>query len=110
MRRLQFDPYEFDSWSSEESLEIVVSTPSQHRSFSSFLRDCNADATASGAIPPSWPRLAHSLLVLQHRGGIELPHLSKWRDSILIRDEWNDVEFAIAAGSILVWSHWTTSA
>jgi hypothetical protein len=46
-----------------------------------------------------------------HRfAGLELPHLGGCREVVLLREDWDDVELAIAAGSSLIWYHWTTSA
>lgn len=42
--------------------------------------------------------------------GLELPHPSKWRETMLLCDVWDDLELGIAIDSLLIWYHWSTSA
>jgi hypothetical protein len=110
MRRLSFDQFEFDSPCSEQSIEIAVATPSQYLYLESFLADCGASDSTGPPITPSWMKWNVTADDFHRRAGIELPHPSQWRESALIDDEWNDLEIAVAAESILIWYHWYTTA
>jgi hypothetical protein len=109
MRRLSFDQDEFDTSSSEESLDLAISSPTRHSNLAIFLKECGP--CRSGApLPPGWPLWWKVAEHLRRFAGLELPHPSKWREALLMCDEWNDLEVAIAFDAVLVWYHWSTSA
>lgn len=110
MRRLLFDQYEFDTPDSEQSLDLAISSPSQHADLAALLAACGASVRAASAPPPNWRRWVEVADLLGRFAGIELPHPSRWREAMLISDEWNDLELGISVKTILVWFHWSTSA
>ena len=110
MRRLSFDQHEFAPPASEQSLDLVISSPPQHTDLTSLLAACGASAVAAPPPPPGWPRWVTVADHLRRLAGVELPHPSQWRDAALISDDWNDVELGVAVGSVLVWYHWFTTA
>jgi hypothetical protein len=110
MRRLHFDDYEFDPRESEQSLEVAISSSRQHPNLGMFLTECGSSAIAGPPISPGWARLTQVSDHLRMLAGLELPHPSRWRESVLLRNEWDDLELGIAAGPVLVWYHWFTTA
>jgi hypothetical protein len=110
MRRLYFDQYEFDPPDSEQDIELVISTSPRHAGLKTFLADCGV--SAKSAPPPAsiWPRWQPVADHLNRFAGIQLPHVSKWRELIILHDEWDDLELGIAAGPHLIYYHWSTSA
>jgi hypothetical protein len=100
MRRLAFDPFEFDSPDSEESLELAVSTS---------LAACGASARPGPPPTVNWDRWPSVVVYVRTFAGVELPPIEGCR-VILLNDEWDDLELAVAAGSLLVWYHWWTTA
>lgn len=110
MRRLSFDQFEFDSPESEQSLDLVISSPPRHADLSQFLADCGA-STADGRPPdPNWSRWYTFADHLRRFAGLDLPHPSKCRAILLIRDESDDLELATAAGPVVIWYHWLMTA
>jgi hypothetical protein len=110
MRRLHFDQYEFDSPDSEQSLEVVISSPRQHDGLKAFLSECRASSDVAPPPAPGWDHWPSVTENLRSLAGVVLPEMSQWREGALFRDEWDDVEVAIAAGPFLVWYHWLTTA
>lgn len=106
-----FDQYEFDSPNSEQTLELVLASPKQHHDLTMFLEKCDAASAISGRSPDAgWDRWEKVRGHLRQFIGLELPHLDGCREIVLICDDWNDLELAIAAGANLIWYHWSTSA
>jgi hypothetical protein len=110
MRRLSWDQYEFNSPSSEQSLEVAISSRTQHRDLSSFLLACMASAQSGPPIRHGWPNWQSVMSDLQKHVGLAPTHPSEFRESILLSDEWNLRELAFEAGPLLVWYRWSTSA
>jgi hypothetical protein len=110
MRRLFFDQYEFDTPNSEESLELVISSPRQHPDLGAFLKECGASAQDGPPPAPGWPRWHTVTEHLRRLAGVELPHPSRFRAAVLMHDDWNDLELAIAFGPLIIWYHWSTTA
>jgi hypothetical protein len=111
MRRISCDPFEFDTPDSEESLELAIASPSYYcPDLRSLLIACGASATHGPTIAVDWPRWRTIALYLPRFGGLELPRPTAIRESVLLRDEWDDVEVGLAYGSVLVWYHWSTTA
>ncbi len=110
MRRLSFDRDEFDPPDSEQSLDLVISSPTRHADLSLFLAECGASAVDGQPPCPGWPRWHEVAELLRRFAGLELPHPSKCHAILLIRDEWNDLEMAITVGTVVIWYHWLTTA
>jgi hypothetical protein len=111
MRRLSFDQYEFDYPDSEQSLELAISSPSrQHANLAAFLEVCGSLRRAGESLPPGWARWNVVAEHLRRFAGLELPHPSKWREAVLLCDEWDELEVGIAFDAILLWYHWSTTA
>lgn len=110
MRRYFFDHFEFDPPSSEQSLELAISSPSQHNEFDSFLKSCKASSTGSSTPSSNWSRWQQVSDHLKELVGIAMPHPSQLRTATIINDDWNDAEIAFAFESYLIWYHWLTSA
>lgn len=109
MRRLSFDQYEFDPPDSEQALDLAISYLGRHRGLEVFLDECGVSRTRL-PLPPNWARWSAAAEHLRAFAGIELPQPSKWREAVLLCDEWNDLELGIAIDSLLIWYHWSTSA
>ena len=110
MRTLSFDPYEFESPGSEQSLEIAIASPVQHRDLDRFLSACGASNSSAQPIPPNWPHWQSVIDDLQSYAHLTLLHRNEVRQSFLLQDDWNDREVGLAVGSYFVWYHWSTSA
>lgn len=109
MRRLSFDQYEFDTPSSEESLDLAVSSSRQHWPLAVFLSLCGASAQAGRPAPAGWPRWAEVAAAVRERAGVALP-AAEACEVVVLSDDWDDVEVAVVAGLVLVWYHWWTTA
>jgi len=109
MRRLSFDSYEFDVPESEESLDLAISSLQQHQDLAPFLADCDASAQVGSAPPEGWPRWAEVVKSVRRYAGLELPPAETCR-VVVLSDDWDDLEVAVAAESLLVWYHWWTTA
>ena len=109
MRRLSFDAYEFDSTSSEESLELAVSSARQHATFAEFLTECGASSLTGEPPPASWHQWEWVAGTIRLRVGLDLPPMQACR-VVVLSDNWDDVELGIASESVLVWYHWSTTA
>jgi hypothetical protein len=110
MRQLQLDQYELDPPESEQSLRIAISTPRQHSTVGAFLVACGASATQGPAVGLDWPKWHVVSAHLRQHARLDLPHRTKVRDTVLLRDHWDEVELAIVYGDVLVWYHWGTTA
>jgi hypothetical protein len=111
IRRISCDPFEFDTPDSEESLELAIASPSYYcPDLRSLLSACGASAVHGPAIAVDWPGWRTIALYLPRFAGLELPRPTALRESVLLRDDWDDVEVGIAYGSVLLWYHWSTTA
>ena len=109
MQRFSFDQYEFDSMSSEEALELAISSVVQHPTLTEFLTECGA-SSRTGSLPPvNWPNWEWLVRTVRTRTGLELPPIEEC-EVHLLSEEWNDVELAIRMDSVLLWYHWWTTA
>jgi len=109
MRRFSFDQYEFDSASSEEALELAVSSVAQHPTLAEFLTDCGASSRTGSRPPVDWANWEWIGGTVRARTGLELPPIEKC-EVLLLSDESDDVELAIRVDSVLLWYHWWTTA
>jgi hypothetical protein len=109
MRRLSFDAYEFDTTSSEESLDLAVSSARQHATLAEFLAECGASTQAGQPPPADWRQWDWVSGAVHLRTGLELPPIRECR-VVLLSDDWDDVEVAVVSGSTLIWYHWWTTA
>ena len=109
MRRLSFDQYEFDDPSSEEALELVVSSSREIWPLAAFLNLCGASNQVGRPLPAAWPRWAEVAATVRKRAGIELP-APEACEVVVLSDDWNDLELAVVAGQVLIWYHWWTTA
>ncbi len=109
MRRLSFDQYEFDNPSSEEALELAVSSSRQHWPLAAFLAICGASKVVGRPLPAGWPRWAEVAAAVRERAGIALP-AAEACEGVVLSDDWDDVELGVVAGTVLVWYHWWTTA
>jgi hypothetical protein len=111
MRRVSCDQYEFDSHESEQSLEIALSTPSPHCPvLATLLAKCGASALEGQSLPVNWRRWGLVAEHLERFAGVSLPHASQVRTSVMLRDDWDDVELGLSFDSVFAWYHWQTSA
>jgi hypothetical protein len=110
MRRLSFDQYEFETVDSEESLELVISSPERHPDLRQFLVDCGAQHRQGVAPGPDWTSWSKVAEHLRCFAGVELPHVGHWREIWVLHDDCDDLEVALSAGSWVIWYHWSTSA
>jgi len=111
VRRVSCDQYEFDPPDSQQALDLAIAAPSGHcPDLATLLAACGASAPDGSPPPAGWvgwgPVEAH----LARFAGLDLPHPTKVRAAVLLRDEWDDVELGVAFGSVLLWYHWSTSA
>jgi hypothetical protein len=107
---MSFDQYEFNSPDSEQSLELAFSGGGQHRDLGAFLAECGASA-CSGRIPEAgWGRWGMVRAYLLRHAGLELPHLDGCREIALLRDDWDELELAMAIRGNMVWFRWFTTA
>jgi hypothetical protein len=109
VRRHSFDQYEFDDPSSEEALELAVSSSRQVWPLAAFLAVCGASERVGRPLPAGWPRWAEVAAAVRKRAGVDLP-AAEACEVVLLSDDWDDVELAVVAGSVLVWYHWWTTA
>jgi hypothetical protein len=109
MQRLSFDAYESDTTSSEESLDLALSSARQHPTLAAFLAECGASSQAGESPPADWCRWEWVVETVRLRTGLELPPIRECR-VVLLSDDWDDVEMAVVSGSVLVWYHWWTTA
>lgn len=110
VRRITCDQFEFAAPESEQSLELALSYSRQHPELEAFLAACGASALSGSSPGPAWDRWERVREHLRRFAGLELPYIDKRRVILLLRDDWNDVELAIAANTSLIWYHWSTSA
>ena len=111
MRRVSCDQYEFDPPDSEQSLELAIAAPSSHcPDLRTLLRACGASSDQGPSAAAGWPRWSMVAEHLARFAGLELPRPTGLRQTLLLRDDWDDVELGVAYGSLLVWYHWSTSA
>lgn len=111
MRRISCDQYEFDLPDSEQFLELAIAAPSRHyRDLAAFLDACGASSCRGSSLPKSWFRWQLVVEQVRRFAGVELPHPSQCRETVLLNEEWNDVEVGVAVGSVLIWYHWFTTA
>jgi hypothetical protein len=105
MRRIQIDPAEFDPPSSEQHLDLAIS--SSKRTVVQFLSDCGASKPSGSTPGESWGRRTEVLSNVRQFAGIEIG-----REAVLtlLNDEWNDLEAVIESGDGLIWYHWYTTA
>src|SRR4051794_838058 len=111
MRRVSCDQFEFAPADSEQELELVIAAPSRHcPDLRSLLTACGASSVEGTPVPAGWPRWTEVAAHLRQFAGLELPHPSQLAVTVLLREDWNDVELGIAFGADMVWYHWSTSA
>ena len=110
MRKLTFDQYEFDTPSSEESLEIMIASPRQFNEFAAFLKACPTSRTHGSPLPKGWQKWFQVAEKMDRFAHVQLPRLEQCREAVVFIDDWNEVEVAAAAGPSLFWYHWLTSA
>ena len=53
--------------------------------------------------------LGRLVAAVRLRAGLELPPIDSCR-VLVLSDAWDDVELAVESGSVLIWSHWWTTA
>src|SRR4051794_3178469 len=105
VRRMSCDQFEFDPPDSEQSLQLALSCPRQHPELETFLAECGASATSGRPPEPGWVRWEMVRDHLRRFAGLELPHVGECREVVLLSDDCDDVELAIAAGASLIWYH-----
>jgi hypothetical protein len=111
VRRITCDQLEFDPAESEQALDLAISHTSRYYpDLPSLLAVCGASARVGLSPPLNWAKWDTVLRHLRLYAGLELPHPTQWREAVILCDDWNDVELGIAAGSLFIWYHWTTSA
>jgi hypothetical protein len=110
MRRLHFDEFEFEPVESEQEVELAISSPRQHGDLQTLLSNCGASSRSVTPPPLNWTRWQFVAEHLRCLAGLELPHSTQWREAVLLHDEWNELEFGVAFGSILIWYRWRTTA
>jgi hypothetical protein len=118
VRRLIFDQFEFDSFSSEESLEIVVAKK-QVASVAQFgdLREFVAASAGTGAAEslgqsrPFNDRASYSSVreYLKRFANIDVPDPNEWEMYVLFEDalEWDGV---FEAPDMFIRYHWSSTA
>jgi hypothetical protein len=111
LRRLHFDPFEFDSPDSEEELDLVIGTTEQFRDVAAF---AHGAGITGGKEPSNFPlsELSRCGQVLDHVrrfAGLELPCGGN-AQTIVLLDDWDDLELVVVAGRYFVWYHWSTTA
>jgi hypothetical protein len=105
MRRLSFDQFEFDLFASEESLDLVISSPTRHPDLRQFLSECGATCLDGSPVPSVWPFWWSITKYLRRFAGLELPDPSECRAILVLRNDWDDLEIAIETGSLVIWYH-----
>jgi hypothetical protein len=111
VRRLSCDQDEFDSPESEQSLELAITSPSRRQpDLAALLIACGASACIGPRPPPGWHRWQTIADHLRRFASVDLPHPTQLREAMLLRDDWDDVELGVAAGSLLIWYHWSMTA
>ena len=110
MRKLSFDPYEFDPPSSEQFLELAISRLQEHRDLETFLKECGASATSGRPVDPGWNRWQGIGMNLESFAGLSLPPFDECVEIVLLSDDWDDTELAIKTAAHFVWYHWYTTA
>jgi hypothetical protein len=109
MRRLSFDQYEFDSPSSEESLNLAISSTWQHRDLAAFLMECGANGRHSSQPSGDWDRWSEVVEYTHRFASLHLPPLSACH-VLWLSEDWNELELVVETGSLFVWYHWWTTA
>lgn len=111
MRRVSCDQYEFDPPDSEQALDLAIAASSRHcPDLSVLLATCGASAKDGPSLQPDWSRWDMIARHLEQFAGVNMLHPTQVRATVLIRDDWDDVELGIAFESVLIWYHWFTSA
>jgi hypothetical protein len=114
VRRLHLDQYEFDSPDAEEELDLTIGTTDQFRDLAAFAhwagintRDRRPVAEMSACPLSDLARCRWVLDSIRRFAGLELPDSVQ---TIVLNDEWDDLELVLVVGRYFVWYHWGTTA
>ena len=111
MRRIFCDQYEFETPSSEESLEIAIAAPSRHcPDLSSLLSQCGASSTQGPEISEHWSGWNTVFNRVERFAGMAMPVPIRPRNSVLLQENWDEIEIGVSFGSVILWYHWLTTA